>query len=159
MDTARINIKPYNDYHVYSVRFTEVQEGNLYLFGEEFGPKVVIKTSDLDDAYIEYITEYLNPWDRPWEAYGIYTEKVYDRYCELLRSNSAYHANKFLQRYKALYDKKERIVQIDFNDIDMNEWLPLIEGFDYDGGGEIKDISEYLWVNIYDKTLKEWVRA
>jgi hypothetical protein len=77
----------------------------------------------------------------------------------LLRSNSAYHANKFLQRYKALYDKKERIVQIDFNDIDMNEWLPLIEGFDYDGGGEIKDISEYLWVNIYDKTLKEWVRA
>jgi hypothetical protein len=141
------------------VRFTEVQEGNLYLFGEEFGPKVVIKTSDLDDAYIEYITEYLNPWDRPWEAYGIYTEKVYDRYCELLRSNSAYHANKFLQRYKALYDKKERIVQIDFNDIDMNEWLPLIEGFDYDGGGEIKDISEYLWVNIYDKTLKEWVRA
>lgn len=159
MDTARINIKPYNDYHVYSVRFTEVQEGNLYLFGEEFGPKVVIKTSDLDDAYIEYITEYLNPWDRPWEAYGIYTEKVYDRYCELLRSNSAYHANKFLQRYKALYDKKERIVQIDFNDIYMNEWLPLIEGFDYDGGGEIKDISEYLWVNIYDKTLKEWVRA
>jgi hypothetical protein len=141
------------------VRFTEVQEGNLYLFGEEFGPKVVIKTSDLDDAYIEYITEYLNPWDRPWEAYGIYTEKVYDRYCELLRSNSAYHANKFLQRYKALYDKKERIVQIDFNDIYMNEWLPLIEGFDYDGGGEIKDISEYLWVNIYDKTLKEWVRA
>jgi hypothetical protein len=41
----------------------------------------------------------------------------------------------------------------------MNEPLPLIEGFDYDGGGEIKDISEYLWVNIYDKKTKEWVMA
>jgi hypothetical protein len=158
MDTARINIKPYNDYHVYSVRFTEIQEGNLYLFGEELGPKVVIKTSDLEDAYEEYITEYLPTYDRTWEAYGIYSEKIYNRYCELLKSNS-YRANKFLQRYKTLFDKDDRIIQIDFNDICMNEPLPLIEGYDYDAGGEIKDISEYLWVNIYDKTLKEWVRA
>ena len=158
MVATKIRIRFYND--IESVKFTEIEEdGTLYLFGEEFGPKVVIKTSDLEDAYEEYITEYLIPWDRPWESYGIYKETVYNRYCELLRSNSAYHANKFLQRYKALYDKKERIVQIDFNDIDMNEWLPLIEGFDYDGGGEIKDISEYLWVNIYDKKTKEWVMA
>jgi hypothetical protein len=161
MDTARMNIKPYNDYHVYSVRFTEVTYGNLYLFGEELGPTVVIKTFSIEDAYEEYITEYLPTYDRTWEAYGIYSEKIYNRYCELLGSNSAYHANKFLKRYKALYDKKECIIQVDFNDksICMNEPLPLIEGFDYDGGGEIKNVSPYLWVNVYDKTLKEWVRA
>jgi len=156
-NATEIKIRFYNE--IYSLKFTEIEEGNLYLFGEEFGPRVVIKTSSIEDAYEEYITEYLIPCDRAWEAYGIYSEKIYNRYCELLRSNSAYHANKFLQRYKALYDKKERIVQIDFNAICMNEWLPLIEGFDYDAGGEIKDISEYLWVNIYDKTLKQWIRA
>jgi hypothetical protein len=160
MVATKIRIRFYND--IESVKFTEIEEdGTLYLFGEEFGPKVVIKTSDLEDAYEEYITEYLIPWDRPWESYGIYKETVYNRYCELLRSNSAYHANKFLQRYKALFDKDDRIIEIDFNDksISMNEPLPLIEGFDYDGGGEIKDISEYLWVNIYDKKTKEWVMA
>jgi hypothetical protein len=157
MVATKIRIRFYND--IESVKFTEIEEdGTLYLFGEEFGPKVVIKTSDLEDAYEEYITEYLIPWDRPWESYGIYKETVYNRYCE---SNSAYHANKFLQRYKALFDKDDRIIEIDFNNksISMNEPLPLIEGFDYDGGGEIKDISEYLWVNIYDKKTKEWVMA
>ena len=121
----------------------------------------MIKTSDIEDAYEEYITEYLVPCDRAWEAYGIYKETVYNRYCDLLRSNSAYHANLFLKRYKALYDKKERIIQIDFNDksICMREPLPLIEGYDYAAGGEIKNISEYLWVNVYDKTLKKWLRA
>jgi hypothetical protein len=158
MDT-RINIKPYDDYYVYSVRFTEVQEGNLYLFGEELGPKVVIKTSSIEDAYEEYITEYLISFDCPWEACGIYSEKLYNRYCDLLRSKSAYHANKFLQRCKNLFDKDDLIIQIDFNDICMNEPLPLIEGYDYDGGGEIKNVSPYLWVKVYDKTLKEWVRA
>ncbi len=158
-NATEIKIRFYND--IYSLKFTEVEEGNLYLFGEELGPKVVIKTSSIEDAYEEYITEYLPTCDRPWEGYGIYSEKVYNRYCELIRSNSAYHANKFLQRYKALFDKNDRIIQIDFNDkyICMNEPLPLIEGFDYDAGGEIKDISEYLWINIYDKTLKQWIRA
>jgi hypothetical protein len=157
-NATQIKIRFYNE--IYSLKFTDVEEGNLYLFGEELGPTVIIKTSSIEDAYEEYITEYLVPCDRPWEAYGIYSEKIYNRYCELLGSNS-YQANKFLQRYKALYDKKECIIQVDFNDksICMNEHLPLIEGYDYDGGGEIKDISEYLWVNIYDKTLKEWVRA
>ncbi len=158
-NAIEIKIRFYND--IYSLKFTEVEEGNLYLFGEELGPKVMIKTSSIEDAYEEYITEYLSPCDRPWEAYGIYSEKVYNRYCELLRSNSPYHANLFLKRYKALYDKEGSRVQVDFNDksICMNEWLPLIEGFDYDAGGDIKDISEYLWVNIYDKILKKWVRA
>ena len=155
-DATESKIRFYND--IESVKFTEVEEGNLYLFGEELGPKIVIKTRSLEDAYEEYVTECIPTYDRPWEAYGIYSEKVYNRYCELI-SNSPMYANLFLKRYKALYDKDDRIIQIDFNDIRMDEWLPLIEGFDYDGGGEIKDISEYLWVNIYNRTLKQWVRA
>jgi hypothetical protein len=158
-NATQIKIRFYNE--IYSLKFTEVEEGNLYLFGEEFGPTVIIKTSSIEDAYEEYITEYLVPCDRAWEAYGIYKETVYNRYCDLLRSNSAYHANLFLKRYKALYDKKERIIQIDLSlkSICMREPLPLIEGYDYDAGGEIKNISEYLWVNVYDKTLKKWLRA
>lgn len=157
-NATKIRIRFYNN--IESVKFTEVEEdGNLYLFGEEFGPKIIIKTRSLEDAYEEYVTECIPTCDRPWEAYGIYSEKVYNRYAELLMWYSAYHANLFLKRYKALYDKDDRIIEIDFNDICMNEWLPLVQGFDYDAGGDIKDISEYLWVNMYDKKTKQWVRA
>ena len=156
-NATEIKIRFYND--IESLKFTEVeQDGNLYLFGEEFGPKIIIKTRSLEDAYEEYVTECIPTCDRPWEAYGIYSEKVYNRYCELI-SNSPMYANLFLKRYKALYDKDDRIIQIDFNDIYMNEWLPLIEGFDYDAGGDIKDISEYLWVNMYDKKTRQWIKA
>lgn len=127
---------------------------NLYMFGHEFGPAIVIKADYLDyayDTYLDHLPEVSE--GEIHEAYGISDRKVYDRYCELHREDP-YKANQFLQRCKSLLG-----VSVDGEIPDNGDFVYECNNYQIAPNGGIKYVSDYVWMNVYDKKTKKWVRV
>jgi hypothetical protein len=156
MNTTKIRVKfdYYSHTDICLVDFIDEGFINLYMFGHEFGPTVVIKADHLEEAY-EIFLDYLPEVSEAeiHDAYGISDRKVYDRYCELHREDP-YKANQFLQRCKSLLG-----VSVDGKIPDNGDFVYECNNYQIAPNGGIKYVSDYVWMNVYDKKTKEWLMA
>ena len=124
------------------------------MFGHEFGPTLVVRADYLHyayDTYLDHLPEV--PEEEIHNAYGIRNRKVYDRYYGLYREDPC-KANKFLQRCKSLLG-----VSVDGQIPDNGDFIYEVENYQIASNGDIKYVSNYVWVMSFDKISKKWVRA
>lgn len=157
MNATQIQIRVKFNYYDNNICLVDfIDEGSynsdLYMFGHEFGPTVVIKADNLDyayDTFLDYLPEIL---EEIHEAYGISDRKLYDRYCSIHKKDP-YKANMFLKRCKSLLGSTVE-GEIPNND----NFLYECNNYQIAPSGGIKYISDYIWICVYDKILKDWVR-